>query len=145
MTTSHPTHETAVPNRHRPSHGPDHAAVVSFATTTVLMLCAYVAIFDVGRTAQRVIEVVALAGAMTAAVAVDRISTPTRQLPHPDKVRREQRHLAMLTGVLGAVLLLLAYAAAFDLDSWPEWTVFGVLVLTAIGAGIAIEPRQGSR
>jgi hypothetical protein len=34
-------------------------------------------------------------------------ATPTRRLPHPEKVRAEQRHIAMLTGVLGAVLLLL--------------------------------------
>jgi hypothetical protein len=144
MTNSRSTHETALPDRRAPRHGPDFAALVSFATAIVLILCAYVAIVDVGRTAQHVIEAVALAGALIAAVAVNRVSTPTRRLPHPDKVRREQRHQAMLTGVLGAVLLLLAYTAAFDLDSWPEWTVFGVLVLTTVGAGIAIHSRQGS-
>jgi type IV secretory pathway TrbD component len=117
------------------------AAVVSFATTIVLLLAAYVAAFDVGHTAQRIIEGAAALGALTAAIAVHRIATPTRLLPHPAKIRREQRHLAMLTGVLAAVLLLLLYAAAFDLNSWAEWTVFGAFVLITVGGGIAAQTR----
>jgi len=36
------------------------------------------------------------------------------------------------------VLLLLVYSAAFDIDHWAEWIVFGGIVATAIGAGVAI-------
>ena len=48
----------------------------------------------------------------------------------------------MLTGVLIAVLLLLVYTAASDLDSAAEWTVFGVIVLTAVGTGVAVQTRS---
>ena len=64
--------------------------------------------------------------------------TPTRDLPHADKVRRQQRHLQVLTVVLLAVLAMLAYAAAFDLDHWAEWIVFGAICFTALGAIIAV-------
>jgi hypothetical protein len=74
--------------------------------------------------------------------AVHLAATPTRRLPHPEKVRREQRHVAMLTGALVAVLLLLGYTAAFDLNSWSEWTVFGAIALAAIGTGIAVQTRM---
>lgn len=129
------------PDRPGADRGLRNAAILSFATTITLMLITYVALFDVDHTAQRVIEAAGALGAITAAIAVHRISTPTRLLPHPAKVHREQRRLAMLTGVLGAVLLLLSYTAAFDLDSWAEWAVFGALVFTAIGAGIATQTR----
>jgi hypothetical protein len=39
------------------------------------------------------------------------------------------------------VLLLLVPPAALDLNSWAEWTVFGVIVMTAVGAGIAVQSR----
>ena len=48
----------------------------------------------------------------------------------------------MLNGVLIAVLLLLVYTAAYDLDSAAEWTIFGVIVLTAVGMGIAVQTRS---
>lgn len=47
-------------------------------------------------------------------------------------------------GVLLAVLALLAYSAAFDLDHWAEWIVFGGIVFTAIGVMIAVNPRGES-
>lgn len=40
--------------------------------------------------------------------------------------------------VLLIVLALLAYSAAFDLDHWAEWIVFGGIVATAIGAMLAV-------
>ena len=40
--------------------------------------------------------------------------------------------------VLLAVLAMLAYAAAFDLDHWAEWIVFGAICFTALGAIIAV-------
>jgi hypothetical protein len=53
-------------------------------------------------------------------------------------VRRQQRHLQVLTVVLVAVLAMLAYAAAFDLDHWAEWIVFGGICFTALGAIVAV-------
>ena len=40
--------------------------------------------------------------------------------------------------VLLAVLAMLAYAAAFDLDSWAEWVVLGMICVTALGVMIAV-------
>jgi len=67
-----------------------------------------------------------------------RLHTPTGELPHDAKVRREQRHVQILTVVLLAVLAMLVYAAAFDLDSWAEWVVLGMICVTAVGAIIAV-------
>jgi hypothetical protein len=53
-------------------------------------------------------------------------------------VRRQQRHLQILTVVLLAVLAMLAYAAAFDLDHWAEWIVLGGICFTALGTIIAV-------
>jgi hypothetical protein len=64
--------------------------------------------------------------------------TPTSQLPHQEKIKRQERHLQMLTVVLLLVLALLAYAAAFDLDNWAEWVVLGGIVSVAIGTMIAV-------
>ena len=66
------------------------------------------------------------------------LRTPTSQLPHAEKVKRQELHIEILSVVLILVLLLLVYSAAFDLDHWAEWIVFGAIVATAIGAGIAV-------
>ena len=69
------------------------------------------------------------------------LRTPTGQLPHEEKIRRQQRHITMLTlGLLG-VLAALAYAAAFDLDHWAEWVVLGGIVFTAVGFVIAAQSQ----
>ena len=47
----------------------------------------------------------------------------------------------MLSVVLLAVLAMLAYAAAFDLNHWAEWIVFGAICFTALGAIIAVNTR----
>ena len=36
------------------------------------------------------------------------------------------------------VLAALAYAAAFDLDSSAEWIVFAMIIVTVVGAMIAV-------
>lgn len=64
--------------------------------------------------------------------------TPTSQLPHQEKVKRQERHLQILTGVLLLVLAMLAYSAFADLDSWSEWVVFGAICSVAIGTIIAV-------
>lgn len=55
-----------------------------------------------------------------------------------DKVRRQRRHLQLMTLVLLAVLAMLAYAAAFDLDHWAEWIVLAGISFTALGAIVAV-------
>lgn len=121
---------------------PRDAAILSFATVIALMLLVYVALFDVSSTVEKIMFAAIVIGAIGAMVAVHLTSTPTRRLPHPEKVRREQRHVAMLTGALSAVLVLLVYTASFDLNSWSEWTVLGAIVLTTVGAGIAVQTRM---
>jgi hypothetical protein len=72
------------------------------------------------------------------------LRTPTGQLPHEEKLRRQQRHLTILTVVLVAVLLMLAYTAAFDLDHWAEWVVLGGICATAVGFMIAAQSQARS-
>ena len=72
------------------------------------------------------------------------LRTPTDQLPHQEKVRRQQRHITLLTVALVAVLLMLAYSAAFDLDHWAEWAVLGGIVVTAVGVMIAAQSQARS-
>jgi membrane protein YdbS with pleckstrin-like domain len=71
-----------------------------------------------------------------------RLRTPTSQLPHEQKLERQQRHLQMLTGVLVLVLAVLVYSAAFDLDHWAEWVVFGGIVFMAIGVIVAVNTHD---
>jgi hypothetical protein len=56
---------------------------------------------------------------------------------------RQRLHVAVLSGVLVVVLLMLAYSAAFDLDSWAEWLVLGAICFTAVGALVAVQTRNG--
>jgi hypothetical protein len=70
------------------------------------------------------------------------LRTPTDELPHEQKLARQRTHIAVLSVALVLVLLMLAYASAFDLDSWAEWTVLGVVCGTAVGALIAVSTRQ---
>jgi membrane protein YdbS with pleckstrin-like domain len=69
------------------------------------------------------------------------LRTPTGQLPHEEKVRRQQRHVTFLTLALVAVLAMLAYSAAFDLDHWAEWVVLGGICCTAVGVIIAAQSQ----
>lgn len=66
------------------------------------------------------------------------VRTPSSQLPHEEKIKRQERHLQLLTGALLLVLLMLAYASAFDLDNWSEWVVLGGISTVAIGTIIAV-------
>jgi hypothetical protein len=72
------------------------------------------------------------------------LRTPTSQLPHEEKIKRQQRHITMLTLGLIGVLAMLAYSAAFDLDHWAEWVVLGALVMTAVGFMIAAQSQARS-
>ncbi len=72
------------------------------------------------------------------------LRTPTGELSHEAKIRRQQQHLRILSLVMLLVLALCVYAAAFDLDSWAEWVVFGGIVTAAVGAVIALSPRRPS-
>jgi hypothetical protein len=66
------------------------------------------------------------------------LRTPTNELHHEEKIRRQARHLQILTGVMILVLAMLIYAALFSLDSWSEWVVFGAICATAVGTMIAV-------
>ena len=41
-----------------------------------------------------------------------------------------------------AIIAALAWAVLSSMDNWADWVVFGVIVLTTIGAAIAIYPRR---
>jgi hypothetical protein len=70
-----------------------------------------------------------------------RLRTPTGELSHEARLRRQRTHINVFTLVLLAALAMLAYAAAFDLDHWAEWAVFGGICATAIGFMIAVHAR----
>jgi hypothetical protein len=67
--------------------------------------------------------------------------TPTDELSHEEKLRRQRLHINILSGLLILLLLVVAYAAAFDLDSAAEWIVLGGICVTAVGGMIAIQSR----
>lgn len=72
------------------------------------------------------------------------LRTPTGEVSHEQKVRRQHVHLRILSGLLLLVLALCGYTAAFDLNSWPEWVVFGAICATAVGPIIAMSPTRPS-
>jgi cytochrome bd-type quinol oxidase subunit 2 len=41
-----------------------------------------------------------------------------------------------------AIVAALAWAVLTSMDNWADWVVFAVIVLTTIGAAIAIYPRR---
>jgi hypothetical protein len=70
------------------------------------------------------------------------LRTPTNELPHEEKLKRQERHMQIVTGVMLLVLAMLVYSALFDLDNWSEWVVFGAICATAIGTVIAVNTRS---
>jgi membrane protein YdbS with pleckstrin-like domain len=70
------------------------------------------------------------------------IRTPTDELTHEQKLARQRTHITILSVVLVLVLLILAYASIFDLNSWAEWVVLGAICVTAVGALVAVSTRQ---
>ncbi len=70
------------------------------------------------------------------------LRTPTGELSHQRKLARQRTHVTVLSGALVLVLLMLAYASIFDLDSWAEWAVLGAICVTAVGTLIAVNVRQ---
>jgi len=67
--------------------------------------------------------------------------TPTHELPHAERLARERFHVTVLTFMLLGALAVLAYSAAFDLDHWAEWIVFGGICFAALGSIVAIQSR----
>ena len=41
-----------------------------------------------------------------------------------------------------AIVAALAWAVLSNMNNWADWVVFGVIVLTTIGAATAIYPRR---
>lgn len=54
---------------------------------------------------------------------------------------RNRKLLAAFTVLAFAVLVVLSYAAIELLDSWAQWAVLGGIVVTVIGAMIALSPN----
>ena len=69
------------------------------------------------------------------------VRTPTHELDHEGQLKRQRFHVTILTVALIGVLLMLAYAAAFDLDHPAEWIVFGMICFTAVGSIVAVQTR----
>jgi uncharacterized membrane protein YcjF (UPF0283 family) len=69
------------------------------------------------------------------------VRTPSGELSHEARLRRQQAHIRLLTLGLILVLALLIYTAAFDLDHWAEWVVFGGICATAVGVMVAVHSR----
>ncbi len=70
------------------------------------------------------------------------LRTPTNELPHEQKLKRQARHLQILTGVMLLVLAMLIYSAVYNLDEWSEWVVFGAICATAVGTIIAVNSHN---
>ncbi len=47
--------------------------------------------------------------------------------------------------ILALVVAGLGYLVVRSVDNWEDWIVFAVIVLTAIGAAVAIYPRMYAR
>ena len=57
---------------------------------------------------------------------------------------RNRTPLIIFTVIAGAVLGALIYATAVAIDGWAKALVLGVIMLTAVGAMIAVNPlRRG--
>jgi hypothetical protein len=69
------------------------------------------------------------------------VRTPTDELSQERKLARQRIHITILSVILALVLLMLAYAAIFDLNSWAEWLVLGAICFTAVGALVAVNTR----
>jgi membrane protein YdbS with pleckstrin-like domain len=113
-------------------------ALLGAALVLALAGIVYVALFDLSSTAEWVVFGCLVVGGIGVVIAVHVQATPPGQLPHPEKVRREGRHAALLTGALTGLLTILVGVAAFDLNSWSEWAVLAAFGLGAAGVFIAL-------
>jgi threonine/homoserine efflux transporter RhtA len=50
--------------------------------------------------------------------------------------------LVIQIGIFAAVAAVLGYALLESADGWADWVVFGVVVMAALGASIAVWNRQ---
>ena len=57
---------------------------------------------------------------------------------------RNRRRLIIFNVVALAIFGALAYAAAVAIEGWAQGVVLGVIVLTAIGAMIALSPNRSA-
>jgi hypothetical protein len=55
---------------------------------------------------------------------------------------RDRRPVVIYTGFALVLLVVLGVAAISGIDNWWQALVFGVIVLTTIGAMIALSPRR---
>jgi peptidoglycan/LPS O-acetylase OafA/YrhL len=129
--------ETDAPNAAE-RHAMVRSAILGFAIAAAVMLLVYVALFKVDSTGDKIIFGILLACAIGSALWVH-TTEPMSHMRHPDKLKAQRRREAMLTGALGALLLLVLAAAATGLNAWGDWVVLGGLALTAVGGMIAVQ------
>ncbi len=55
---------------------------------------------------------------------------------------RNPRRLVIFSGIAGLVLIALGYASVEVIDGWAQIVVLGFIILTAIGAMIALSPNR---
>lgn len=55
------------------------------------------------------------------------------------------RHRVAQVIVMAGVLAGLGYLVLWSADGWADWVVFAVVVVTAYGAAIAVNPRLYAR
>jgi hypothetical protein len=55
---------------------------------------------------------------------------------------RNRRPLVIYTALATIVLVVLGIAAISGIDTWWQGVVFGVIILTTVGAMIALNPRR---
>ena len=55
---------------------------------------------------------------------------------------RDPRRLVAFSAVAAVILAALTYATIETIDGWAQGVVLGVIVLTAIGAMIALSPNR---
>lgn len=55
---------------------------------------------------------------------------------------RHRRYVIAFTIVIGLVAVALGYATAVAIDGWARAVVLGMIIVTVIGAMIALSPRR---
>jgi len=65
-----------------------------------------------------------------------------RNAGNPDPEHMVRRRTAVQSVAFLLLVAGLAYLVISSADSWADWVVFGVLVLTALGAALAVHDER---
>jgi fatty acid desaturase len=74
----------------------------------------------------------------------DRAQYERPDLSGPDRTMRvrDRRPVIAYTAVAVLLAAVLLYAVAWGIDGWPQAVVLGVIIVTAIGLMIAVNPTR---